>query len=347
MSGTKITTEALAAEVAATLIGPSDLIVRGINSIDGAGPDQLAFISHERYARQWPDLTAGAAFVSEHIDVPGHDPATRALLVVPDAEVAMLQVLPHFTPPPNLPDVGVSATATVADDVHLGRDVRIAPGVCIERGARLGDGVVVGAGSQIAAETVIGDGTILHPNVVVGARSIIGARCILHAGAVVGADGFGFLPNPDGPGVVRIPHIGHVLVGDDVEVGANACIDRGKYGPTVVGDGTKIDNQVQLGHNVRIGRSCMISGQSGFAGSVTLGDGVIVGAQVGIADHCHIGSGARLAARTAVMTDLGGGQDYGGAPAVPLREALRQVLATRKLPAFLARQRGSGANEST
>jgi UDP-3-O-[3-hydroxymyristoyl] glucosamine N-acyltransferase len=166
---------------------------------------------------------------------------------------------------------------------------------------------------------------------VVRERSIVGRGVTINAGAIIGSDGFGYRPAPDGKGLVRIPHIGHVVLEDGVEIGANTCIDRGTFSATVIGMGTKLDNMCQIGHNVRIGRATVMAGLSGVAGSVQIGSGVRIGAGSGIADHRHIGDGAQLAARTALMNDVPAGETWGGMPAQEAKIALREILALRKL----------------
>ncbi len=171
----------------------------------------------------------------------------------------------------------------------------------------------------------------LHPHVSVLDRCIIGNDCVLHAGVAIGADGFGYRPSPDGRGLLKIPHIGNVVIGDHVEIGANSCVDRAKFGSTTVGNGTKIDNLVQIAHGCRVGRSCIICGQTGMAGSVIVGDGVIIGGGVGVADNVEIGSGARIAALSGVTGNVPAGQTWMGAPAAPAGEWRRTYAAMRRM----------------
>jgi UDP-3-O-[3-hydroxymyristoyl] glucosamine N-acyltransferase len=196
-------------------------------------------------------------------------------------------------------------------------------------------GVRLRAGVRIGRDVRVGEGSDLHPNVVVEERCVIGRGVIIHAGAVIGADGFGYRPSEDGRSVVKIPHIGWVEVHDGVEIGACTTIDRGKFGPTVVGVGTKIDNQVQIGHNCRIGRACIICGAVGIAGSVEVEDGVTIGGGAGIRDNIRIGAGAKLAAGVGLMHDVPPGETWLGAPARRFDDAMRDFAAARDLSVTL------------
>jgi UDP-3-O-[3-hydroxymyristoyl] glucosamine N-acyltransferase len=193
------------------------------------------------------------------------------------------------------------------------------------------------ASVTIGAAAAVGRGTVLHPGVVMGERCRVGAGCILHGGVIIGADGFGYRPSERGP--VKVPHIGNVEIGNAVEIGANSCIDRAKFGSTTIGDGTKIDNLVQIAHNCRIGRGCLICGVTGMAGSVTLGDGVIVGGHVGIADNLTIGDRAVIAAKSGVICNVPAGETWWGFPAAPARSAARCYAIHRDLPNLIKRVR--------
>jgi UDP-3-O-[3-hydroxymyristoyl] glucosamine N-acyltransferase len=219
----------------------------------------------------------------------------------------------------------------------------MAVGVSVGAHAVIGDGVVlstavtVGSGCSIGAGVSIGERSVLHPNVTLYPHVIIGARCILHAGVVIGADGFGYVPV--GVELMRVPHLGSVRIEDDVEVGANTCVDRAKTGETVIGKGTKLDNLIHVAHNVHIGRSCLIIAQVGIAGSVTIGDGVILAGQAGIADHIDIGSGAKVAAQGGVIGDVPAGVTVSGYPARPHATKMREHAASASLPDYIKRVR--------
>jgi UDP-3-O-[3-hydroxymyristoyl] glucosamine N-acyltransferase len=315
----------------AELMGPPHLTIDHLESIDRGGAGAMTFIRSSAFAAQWPSSKATAALVSRGIDVPGHDASSRALLVVADADLALISLLELFAPAAQSARAGVHAAATVDPSAKLGAGVSIGPGCAVGPECVLEAGAVLMPGVVLGRQVHIGRGTVLHANVVVLDRCRIGAGCILHPGVVIGADGFGYRPAPDGRGVVKIPHIGIVEVGDLVEIGANTCIDRAKFGATTIGSGTKIDNLVQIAHNCRIGRACIICGKCGLAGSVMLGDGAVLGGSVCVADNVSIGSGARVAANGGVMNDIPPGETWLGLPAMPAAEGTRNYAVFRNL----------------
>jgi len=207
--------------------------------------------------------------------------------------------------------------------------------VSIDDEAAIGDRVVLHAGVRVYVGARIGDDSVLHGNVVVRERCRLGQRVILHANVSIGTDGFGFEPAADGSGQVKVPHIGTVIIENDVEIGASSCVDRAKFGATVVGTGTKVDNLVQIAHNCRIGRRCVIAALTGISGSATVGDDVRMAGQVGIVDHMSIGSGATIGAQAGVMKDVPAGQSQLGSPADEIHQALRQMAAIRRLPELM------------
>ncbi|MBM43934.1 MAG: UDP-3-O-(3-hydroxymyristoyl)glucosamine N-acyltransferase [Phycisphaerae bacterium] len=336
--GIQVTTGELAGMLGATLEGPEDLLLDGVEALHAAGTSDLSFITSENYADRWAESSAGAALVSEGVTVPGHDASVRALLIVPDAELSMIDVLERLAPEVVPPPPGVDETSSVHPSVELGAGACIGPHVSIGANCVLGDGVVIEGGARIGNDVQVGEGTWIGLNAVVGDRVSIGARCRLHSLTCLGTDGFGFRPAPDGKGLRRVPHVGTVHLGDDVELGAGTCVDRGKFGVTSIGNGSKLDNLVQVAHNVRIGCHCVVAAQAGFAGSVTVGDWVQIGAQVGVADHVSIGDGARVGAKAGVMRDVPAGTSVLGTPADESRKILRQVSCLRKLPQFMAAQ---------
>jgi UDP-3-O-[3-hydroxymyristoyl] glucosamine N-acyltransferase len=329
----EFTARQIAELVEGELIGPADVMVRGVEALDRAAADQLTFIGDAEYARRWPDSAARVALVSRRLDVPRREGET--LIAVDDADLAMARVLEAFAPPWPTPPVGVDPTAVVDPTARLGEEVRIGPHACIGPGAVVGERCVIHGRVNIMAETRIGPDAVLWPGVVVRDRCTLGARCIVHPNAVIGADGFGYRPSPDGRAVVKIPQIGRVEIGDDVEIGANTCIDRGKFAATVVGDQTKIDNLVQIGHNCRIGRGVIIVAQCAIGGSVVIEDGAVLGGQAAVRDHLCIGVGGRLAANSALMHDLPAGESWAGVPAKPARRFFRELSALGQLPDLL------------
>lgn len=331
-----------AAEVAALirgrLEGPGDLPVTGVGTIDGAAEGDVAFAGDELHARRISTSKARVIVLSDGLDLESANDG-RARIRVPNAEVAIITVLEAFAPVPVQPAIGVHPSAVIASDVIVPADARIGAFVSIGARSRLGARLVLHDGVRISEECTIGDDCVLHENVVVRERSRLGARVVLHASVVIGSDGFGYRPSPDGRGLRRVPHLGSVRLDDDVEIGAGTCVDRAKFGETVIGAGTKIDNLCQVGHNAKIGRSCVIAGLTGVAGSAVIGDGARIGGQVGIGDHVKLGRGVTIAATAAVMTDVPDGATWGGVPAQDVRMALRELSAIRRLPEWSRRLR--------
>jgi UDP-3-O-[3-hydroxymyristoyl] glucosamine N-acyltransferase len=329
------TTADLANRVSGHLLGRPDLPIDGVNTMEEATAREITFITDKAHARQWAEARAGAAVVSAGLEPAEHDSESRALIVVPSAALAVVELLGLFAPPTPQLEAGLHSSAVVHTGATIGHDVRIGPHVSIDDKATIGDRVVLHAGVRVYAGSGIGDDSILHANTVVRERCRLGRRVVLHSNVSIGTDGFGYESAPDGSGPIKVPHIGTVIIEDDVEIGAGSCVDRAKFGATVIGAGTKIDNLVQIGHNCRIGRNCVIAGRSGLSGSVTLGDGVTIAGAVGIVDHVSIGSGATIGAGAGVMRDVPAGQTQLGSPAVEIRQALRQWAAIRKLPDWM------------
>lgn len=328
----------IAALLGAELIGPPETPVRAVSSVDPGAPDAITFIRSDRYARKWPDSACSVALVTRGVDVPGHDPAARALIIVDDADLAVIAILGHLTPPPHAPQPGVhpsavvDPTATIAPTAAVGPLCTVAPGAVIADGATLIARVSIGAGARI------GNNSTLHPGAVVEDRCVIGARCILHANAVVGSDGFGYHPAPDASGLIKIPHAGIVLVEDDVEIGASSCIDRAKFGATHIRRGVKIDNLVQIGHGVTVGEHTIICAQSGIGGSTTIGKGVTLAGKVGVSDNVTIGDGTTIAAQSGVIGNVPAGELWLGYPARKHATTIKVWGAIARLPEFMRQQ---------
>jgi UDP-3-O-[3-hydroxymyristoyl] glucosamine N-acyltransferase len=325
----------LARLIRGTLRGSGDVVITGFNLVGDAGPSDLTFVGEARYVKQWKKSRAAAAVISEKL-LPQFDAADpRPLIAVADADWGMIELLRAVEPPEPQPEIGVHPSAVVDASVQCGARVRIGPHVTIERGVHLGDDVVLHAGVRLYADVVIGDGCVLHANAVVRHRCKLGRRVLLHQNVSIGADGFGYRAPRGGHGWVKIPHIGNVELEDDVEIGANTCIDRAKFGTTLVGEGTKIDNLCHIGHNVRIGKHCSISGLTGVAGSTILEDGVMIGGGASIRDHITIGAKARVGGASGVAADVPAGMTVTGYPADEVQAALRQWASVRKLPELL------------
>jgi UDP-3-O-[3-hydroxymyristoyl] glucosamine N-acyltransferase len=296
---------------------------------------QLTFIGDKKYIKLWDQSQASAAIVNADLEIePGEG---RALVQVKDADLAMAQVLQLFEPDPPRLRSGIHATAVVDETVEIGEGTAIGAGCYVGPRVVLGAGVKLYPNVTIMDDSVIGDGTIIWSGTVVRERCRIGRACILHPNVTIGADGFGYRPSPDGRGLVKVPQIGTVILGDGVEIGAGSCVDRGKFSTTVVGDGSKIDNLIQIAHNCKLGRSCVMAGQSGLAGSVTLGDGVMMGGGSRVKDHCTVGSGAKLGGNATALSDVEPGRILLGTPADDVRTTLRQWAALKQLPDLIQR----------
>ena len=327
----------IAKRLGGELVGPGDLRVAGFAGLDEATAGDLVFIANSKWAGKWAECSAMVGLVSRDVEVPDHDETKRTLVRVDNAEISMMLLLESVAAELRpAPAASVHASSIIDPTATVGDGVSIAAGAVVQADASIGNGAVLGAGCVIEHDAVVGNGAMVHALAVLGAGCTLGDRSILHLGSVVGSEGFGFRPDP-GTGLPRrVPHLGNVEIGDDVEIGASSCVDRGKFGPTRIGDGTKIDNLVQVAHNVQIGTGVLIVAQTGIAGSAEIGDGAVLGAQVGIAEHVKIGAGARIAATSGVMRDIPAGEDWAGTPARPARQTLREVAALRRLPELVA-----------
>ncbi|QNN22870.1 UDP-3-O-(3-hydroxymyristoyl)glucosamine N-acyltransferase [Planctomycetales bacterium ZRK34] len=324
-----LTTQQIADLTGGQLHGPGDVAIDSMEIVGRATAGQLTMIGSSLYAEQWGDSQATAALVAEGVELA--EANGRAFIVVADVDLASAAVLKKLAPEPVAVAEGVHPSVTVDATARLGRGVRIAAGCYIGPNVVIGDNVTLHANVTIHAESQIGDSCVIWSGTVIRERCTLGPRCILHPNVTIGADGFGYRPAPGGAGIVKIPQIGTVQIGAEVEIGAGSCVDRGKFSATIIGDSCKIDNLVQIGHNCRLGRCVIIAGVAGIGGSVTIEDGAVIGAGVGIADHHTIGAGAKLAARAGVMHDIPAGQTWGGMPAQPFRAFMREASALRHL----------------
>ena len=303
----EIDLKTLAERVGGTLDGPADLMVRGLAGIRDARAGDCTFVAHPKYERELATTKASAVIVGGAVDCAL--PAIRA----EDPALAFARALAEFAPRrQDLFPVGVDPLASVDPTARVGEGVHLGPFAVVGPRCTVADGAVIGAGTVLLADVEIGTECLIYPRVVVRENCRLGARVIVHAGAVIGADGFGF--GRDGARVVKIPQIGRVVLEDDVEIGANVCIDRATTGETVIGAQTKIDNLVQIAHNVRIGQRTAISAQSGISGSTAIGDDVILAGQVGIADHLVIGHRVRIGAKSGVSNAVEDDATVSGIP---------------------------------
>jgi len=328
--------EELADLINATVHGDGALEIRNCLPLEEAGPNDLSFLSNRKYIKQMRASQAGAVVLTA--DDAELAKEGRTVLIADDPYFAFRNAVVALFGFRKHPAPGVSDKAEVADTAQLGEDCHVSPCAVIADGARLGARCTIYPHCYIGADTVLGDDCILYPNVTVYERCVLGNRVALHAGCSIGHDGFGFAThqNPDEPTAHhKIPHIGHTVIEDDVEIGACCTIDRATIGSTVIGEGTKFSNNVTIGHGCKVGRHNLLVGQVGLAGSTKTGDYVVMGGQVGAAGHIHIGDGAQFAAQSGIGSDMEGGQQYGGAPAVPLSQIKRQWFSLAKLPGLL------------
>lgn len=326
------TVHSLAGLVGGRVLGPNgDAPIRGVNDLRSAEPDQVSFFSNTKYEAQARVSRAGAILVSPK-DAPKFE-GTRIEVESPNAAFTKIAAL--FAPPPPRDGPGVHPTAIVAPDAVLGEGISVGPHAVISAGAKIGARAVIGANCFIGEQAVIGEETRLYPLVTVRERCVLGARVILHSGVVIGADGFGY-DFKDGR-YMKIPHTGFVQLDDDVEIGANSTIDRGRFGRTHIGEGTKIDNLVMIGHNVVVGAHSIIVSQSGISGSTTVGKYFTLAGQSGLAGHLTVGDRVTLTAMSGINKDAPSNVVLSGRHALPAREALKLEALGRRLPELFDR----------
>jgi UDP-3-O-[3-hydroxymyristoyl] glucosamine N-acyltransferase len=315
----------------AVIAGDPATVLRGIRPLDEAGRDDLTFVAEARYHAYIRDSGAGAALVAGPVP---DAPAGMALVRVADPRAALVPLLEALFPATR-PAPGIHPTAVVDGTATVEGSATVGPFAVIGEKATVAANAIVGAHTFVGRGCSVGVGALLHPHVTLYDGARVGARSTIHSGARIGADGFGFVPGEEG--LRKVPQVGGCVIGDDVEVGANTTIDRGSIGDTVVGDGTKIDNLVQIGHNCRLGRNVVVVSQVGISGSTRIGDGALLGGQAGIQGHIEIGAGARIGAQAGVTASVAAGLTVSGYPARPHRESLRAQAALHALPAWLRR----------
>jgi UDP-3-O-[3-hydroxymyristoyl] glucosamine N-acyltransferase len=325
-----LTAQAVAELVGGRLLGDGAVVVRHVRSLDSADSESLSLAVSSRYADELRASRAGVVLVPEALAEMEAGPRTR--VVVREPYAALLPVLRALYPAP-APAPGIDSTARIGAGVVLGDDVSIGPFVVIGAGARVGDRCRLGERVSVGDGTTIGDDAVLEPGVVCYAGSTIGRRVVIKANAVIGGGGFGFVS--DRAGHTLIPHVGGCIIGDDVQIGSNACVDRGSLADTVIGPGTKIDNLVHVAHNVRIGARCLMMAGAGVGGSTHLGDDVVIAGHAGIIDNIEIGNGARIGAKSGVFGHVPAGAAFSGHPARPHRQVLRAHGALFRLSAIV------------
>lgn len=324
-----LTVADLAALTGATVVRGADAVIRTVAPLSQADRGAIAFLGDRRHLAALTDTKAGAVFVAA--DAADQAPGAAAVLMTRFPQAAWALTAARLHPPLEADDTpGVHPTAELEDGVRLGA------GVVIGAGARVGRDSVIGANSVIGPGVAVGRSCRIGANATIG-FALIGDRVRIASGGAIGEAGFGTAASARGP--ADIPQLGRVIIQDDVSIGAGTCIDRGAYGDTVIGEGSKIDNLVHIGHNVVLGRFCLIAGHVGISGSVTVGDGVIFGGKAGVGDHQTIGAGARIAGAAAVLSDVPAGETWSGYPARPLRRFLRETVWLAKQAA----SRGKGS----
>lgn len=319
----------IAKHLAGEIIGDPALPIKGFAPADRAQPGDLTFAENDSYFARAEQSAASAIIVD------GPFQSTRKVLIrVPNARIAFAKVLPLFFPDPVYP-AGIHPTAVIAPGAIIDPSAHIGAHCVLGEKVRIGARSVLQGGNHLGPNCHVGDDSNLFPNVILYPGTEVGHRVRIHSGSVIGADGFGYVY--DNGMHRKVPQIGNVIIRDDVEIGANVTIDRGALGPTIIGRGTKIDNLVQIGHNVNIGEHCLLVSQVGIAGSTRLGNYVILAGQVGVAGHLKIGNRVSVAAQSGVMNNIADGEKWMGAPAQPDRQTKRQMIAMQRLPDLLRR----------
>jgi UDP-3-O-[3-hydroxymyristoyl] glucosamine N-acyltransferase len=315
----------LAELVGGELLGGTDLEIFALADLDTAGIGQIAFATDKGSLPQLEKTGASLILVSKKFPEL-HRPVIRV-----DDPVWAATVIQHRLEAREFLGTGIHPSAVIGNNCSIHQEVSIAPLVCVGERVRIGRRVKIGAGCVIGDDVVIGDDTLLHPNVSVLDRSLLGARVIVHSGTVIGSDGFGYAHDRQGRHLKRL-HVGHVQIDDDVELGANVCVDRATFGRTWIKRGTKIDNLVQVAHNVEIGEDSILVSQAGIAGSTVLGTGVILGGKAAINGHLKIGNRVTVAGKAGVTASVGDGEVVAGFPAIPHKQWLRAVTLFPRLP---------------
>lgn len=312
-----------------TVIGSTTQLITGAEQIKMAGPNHIVFIGNKKYVSQWNDSKACAALIDEKINIePGEN---KALIRVKNLDLAIAYLLELFAPEPPVFDDAIHPSAVIHKTATIGAGCKIGAGCYIGANVTIQDNAMLYPNVTILDDCSIGKNTIIWSGTIIRERCQVGAFCIFQPNVSIGGDGFGYRPGPDGKSIVKIPHIGKVIIGNGVELGSGTCIDRGKFSATSIGDGTKIDNLVQVGHNSQIGRMCLIAGCCAIAGSVTIGDGVVMAGQVAIREHTIVGNRVKIGGRAGVLDDIPDGETVLGYPAVNYKEEIKRWALLKKL----------------
>ena len=331
---TTYTAKDLAEMLKGTLKGDENRTVCGVSSLKEADENQVSFLGNKKYHHQLASSKAGIVLLSK--DVENEElPSDKTYIVCDNVDLCFSKVIGLFAPPPPVYERTIHPTAAVDPTAVIGKNVHIGANAVIDRNAVIGDDSCICAGSYIGQEAKVGCGTLIYPNVSLLHRCIVGNKCIIHSGAVIGADGFGFMPGPQG--IVKIPQTGIVQIDDDVEIGANTTVDRARFGKTWIKSKVKIDNLVVVAHNVVINESSMMIAQSGIAGSSELGRGVIIAAQAGINGHIKIGDGSKVAGTSGVAKSIEPNSIVIGTPAESQREFMARLMLPKKVERLQAK----------
>lgn len=324
------TLEQLAARLKGRVIGDAKTLIRGVSSLDRAQPGEIAFVEGAKQLAFATQSKASALIVAAEATVA--DLRGKPGIVVENPRLAFAVALDIFYPQP-VHTPGIHPTAVLGKNVQLGEGVSIRPHAEIGDEVMIGAGTLIEAGVHVGPGTTIGEQCFIAPNVVIYRHTRIGDRVRIHGGSVIGADGFGYVLHQGQ--YVKIPQVGNVIIEDDVELGANVCVDRATIGSTVIGRGTKVDNGVQIAHNDRIGKHVILTGHVGLSGSVTIGDYAMLGGKAGVVDHITIGAQAKVGAASVVIRDVAPGQSVWGYPARDMHETKKQMAALARLPEFM------------
>lgn len=326
----------LADRIGGRISGDPDIEITGVSGINEAKQGDITFLGDKKNLHYALASNASALIVKEEIkELSGREhQGPASMLIVANPQFAFARALETFYVVPPKPS-GISDRAVISDNVTMGDDVTVHPFAFIGSNTVLGPGTTVSHGAFIGENVSIGSNSFIHPNVTIRENVTVGNNVIIHSGTVIGSDGYGYVMEKGEH--YKIPQVGGVIIEDDVEIGANAAVDRATLGNTIIGRGTKIDNLVQVAHNVKIGKKCIITGQVGISGSVEIGDGVVLAGQVGVRDHMKIGKQAIISAQSGVVTDIPEGQIYSGKPAIPHKTWLKAQSIYSKLPEYMSR----------
>jgi len=333
----KFTAKDIANFLNGEVIGNPDKVITGLSDIMNAKESDISFISNKKYEKYVKDSAVGIIIVDKDFDTSKYEEKT--FVIVENSYAALRMVLEQIEKFTKIQKSGISPKAIISDSAIIGENAYIGPNVTIDDDAQIGDNAFIEAGTYVGCKVKLGNNVRLRPNVTILENCDLGNNVIIHSGTVIGSDGFGYVF--EGGKHIKLPQIGKVIIEDNVEIGSNVSIDRATFDATVIGAGTKIDNLVQLAHNVKVGKNSIIVAQVGVAGSTEIGDYVVIGGQVGIVGHIKIGNQAKIGAKAGVMNDIPDGEIFSGAPARPHKDFLRLNAKFNKM----LREKKGGANK--